>query len=88
MSYQLTLPFNIDDDQLEGVRADLAFVLGVEWAMCYAWLKNGGKGIFTAHTKNAARLVALGGHLGFVVSSVQLCAIWSTIRAVKAKGIA
>lgn len=57
----LTDPFDIDDGSLEGLTAEQAFVLGVEWGMlCQGLDAEESRLVFAnIHTANAERLVRL-----------------------------
>lgn len=59
--YELVEPFWIDDDELAGITAKQAFVLGVEWALVRARVESGEDFVQEIHAINAARVMRLSG---------------------------
>lgn len=56
MSYELVEPFDVDNGELDGVRQQVVFCLGVEWQMISALLNAGGPIRRTIHTENVSRI--------------------------------
>lgn len=57
--YELIEPFDIDDGQLDGVRPQVVFSLGVEWEMLRQELDAGREMKRTIHAENLARFVKM-----------------------------
>lgn len=49
-------PFDIDDDELAGIRPQVVFCLGVEWAILREQLDTGRELSCTIHTENVERV--------------------------------
>jgi len=54
--YELLEPFNVDGDELTGIRPQVIFALGVEWEMVRCELDSGRAVVRTIHRENAERI--------------------------------
>jgi hypothetical protein len=57
--YEMCEPFDIDHGELEGLRLQDAFVLGVEWQMVHQQLENGREFDRMIHADNIKRIRAM-----------------------------
>lgn len=78
---QLLASFDIDDDELDGVTSELAFVLGVEWQQFWADVQKGVEFERPVHKVNVERLSALAADHGFIVTVEHVDETWSTLYA-------
>lgn len=54
---EMVEPFDVDNNELEGMTPQQVFTLGVEWGLFYPMVSTGGQ--LTVHEANRGRLVAL-----------------------------
>lgn len=78
-THVLTEPFDIDDGSLRSTSHELAFVLGVEWAIAYSFLmnvQNRRQTEMVVHAQNADRMSKLAERHSCLASTVQLDEVW------------
>jgi hypothetical protein len=81
-------PFDIDDGSLRSTSHELAFVLGVEWAVAFSFMLNSQgrrQTEMVVHAQNVERMSKLAERHGCVCSSVQIDEVWSKIMFRKAR---
>jgi hypothetical protein len=79
-NYELVDPCDIDDGELAGVPAPVAFVLGAEWSAARAELSRVDREFtMQVHRANERRVLALAARRGRRVTSRQLDNEWSEI---------
>lgn len=81
-------PFDIDDGSLRTGSTELAFVLGVEWAIAFSFMMNVQNRRSTemvVHSQNVYRLSKLAERHGYIASSVQLDEVWVKVMFRRAR---